>query len=160
MAKSKPPRKSAKRVIRLINPFEFTRQKQAMESFLSDAEISRHVLPAWIYLDAVLSGKACEGAEGGITRHIVMLQVFASSIGNKPLYDLTAKTVTLWLSALDLALKRKQPVDLSTSARNAVTRCVIEWNRALYVINVQTLVYVCRRADAIISKYVNEEQAA
>ncbi len=131
-----------------------------MESSLTDAEISRHALPAWIYLGVLLSGKACEGTEGGITRHIVMLQVFASSIGNKPLYDLTAKTVTLWLSALDLALKRKQPVDLSTSARNAINRCIIEWNRALYVINVQTLVYVCQRADAIISRYVNEDQAA
>lgn len=150
-----------KRTERLINPFEFTRRKQFMESKLTDVEVDRHALPAWIYLGVVLSGKACEGAEGGMTRHIVMLQVFAAEIQNRPLYDLTAKTVTLWLAALDLSQKRGIPPDLSTSAKHAVSRCVAEWQRALRAMNAGMLCHVCARWEQISQKYLmGEEQAA
>ena len=150
------------RPARLINPAEYARQKQFLESKLTDAEVDRYALPAWIYLGIVMSGKACEGTEGGITRHIVMLQVFAAEVQDRPLYELTAKTVTLWLAALDLSMKRREPVDLSTSAKKAISKCISEWERALRAMNTEMLLHVCNRWRTISRKYTVdvEEKAA
>ena len=139
MAKSKQPRKAMKHPSQLINPFEFVRKKSAMESKLTEEELTRYALSAHIPLWAVLNGEADDQCNLLVTRAIVMLQILAANRQNRPMYDMTAKTVTLWLSALDLAKKRGVPPDLSTTAKKAVIQCINLWDKALQHMDIVTL---------------------
>ena len=143
MAKSKAPRKQMKPVTRLINPAEYARSKQILESKLTEEEVDRHALPAWIYLDIVIAKKESEAAEGGLVRAITMLHIFAQEANSKPLLAIADKAVSLLISAIGLSQKRGTPIDLSTSAKTAVRKCVSEWERALTRMSAGMFLFVC-----------------
>lgn len=144
---------------RLINPKEFLERKQLMESKLSEPEQQRQVFPLLAHWWVILRGIQNERSEAVVTQHIVMLQIFAAQISNKPLYELTTKAVPLWLSALDLSQKRGTPPDLSTSAKKAISQCIKEWDKALKCMPVGMLVYICERWQAIERKFCIGEAA-
>ena len=132
-----------------IDPIDFLRRKTK----LTPPEIDRQIFPLlshWWVIDRKIHN---ERSEAVVTQHIVMLQIFAAQISNKPLYDLTVKAVPLWLSALDLSQKRGTPPDLSTSAKKAISQCIKEWDRALKCMNVGMLIYICQRWRAIEQKF-------
>lgn len=137
---------------RLIDTIDFLRRKTK----LTPPEIDRQIFPLlshWWVIDRKIHN---ERSEAVITQHVVMLQIFAAQISNKPLYDLTAKAVTLWLPALELSNKRGTPPDLSTSAKKALSQCITEWHRALKCMNIDTLVYICGRWQEIEQKFIGE----
>ena len=68
MAKKKTQRKAIKHPSQLINPFEFVRKKHAMESKLTEEELTRYALSAHIPLWAVLNGKADDQCNLLVTR--------------------------------------------------------------------------------------------
>ena len=136
----------------LIDTVDFLTRK----SKLTPQEIDRQIFPLlshWWVIDRKIHN---ERSEAVITQHIVMLQIFAAQISNKPLYNLTVKAVTLWLPALDLSNKRGTPPDLSTSAKKTLSQCITEWHRALKCMNIETLVYICGRWKVIEQKFIGE----
>lgn len=137
----------------LTNPVDFLNRKSLNESKLKPHEIDRQIFPLLAHWWVILRGIQNERSEAVITQHIVMLQIFAAQISNRPLYDLTKKAVPLWLSALDLSQKRGTPPDLSTSAKKAISQCIKEWDRALNSMNVGMLIYICKRWQAIEQKF-------
>lgn len=162
MAKSKAPRKQMKPVTRLINPAEYARTKHALESHLTEKEADRYALTGWIYLDDVLSGSGCEASSKGLTRMLVMLQILAADQQNRPMYDLTVKAIEYWQRALELSYSRGASPALSTSAKQAIKRCMSQWDAALKKINVGTISMVTSRWHQIETKFCiySREEAA
>lgn len=153
MAKQKSPRKQLRKQKPLINPYYFTLSKGLNESKLTQKELDVAEMPILLYSAIIQSGKSANAAEGSITKHIVMLQVFASQIKNRPLYDLTVKAVDHWFRALSLSESRKTPLDLSTSAKRLVHRCICEWRKALRAMDVKTFIAVCDRWEKLAIAY-------
>lgn len=121
---------------RIVNPLAMLAARQK----LTPEIVVEQALPAWLYLDAVLRGKAPEAAVKGLTRTIVVLQIVAADRQNRKLYDATAKTVTLWLAALELAQQRGAPPDPSTSLCKMLILCVSTWDALLPQIDLGLLV--------------------
>lgn len=125
----------------VINPLAMLAGRQK----LTPEVVTEYALPAWLWLDAVMRGAAPEGAVKGLTKIIVLVQIIAADRQNKPLYDNTAKTVRLWLAALELAEQHGVPVDPSTSLRTMLRLCVSTWDSLLPQIDMGLLVGAMER---------------
>lgn len=145
MARSTATRKRHTSKVGILDPIKFLETKTK----LRPSELLDYQLKAMVYLDAVLIGSGEEKANEGLTRVIVMLQIAAVRMRDRSMYDLTAKTIRLWLAALELAQSRGKAPDLSTSATKAVQRCAQLWLIVLEQIDIGTLAAIANRMLAI-----------